>query len=133
MTNKELKNLRVFGYGLSVILTFLSWRNLAHEGSITLSIGLVIGALFFVIITAIMSPVLKIIYDKWMIVAHMIGNIISSAILIIFFYVVFGTIGIILRIIRKDFLDRQLDPHAESYWHIREDTPFYKNDCLKQF
>lgn len=76
---------------------------------------------------------LKPVYDKWMIVAHFIGNTISMVVMGILFYCLFAPIGIFLRIIQKDLLHRKIDKEAKSYWLQREPHEFDKERCRKQF
>ena len=53
--------------------------------------------------------------------------------LALLFYLVFTPVGIILRIARKDFLDRELEPQARSYWIKRKKAEFDKENYKKQF
>ncbi len=76
---------------------------------------------------------LKVIYKNWMKVAHVIGNVVTTVILGIIFYVVFAPVGIFLRLRNKDLLDRALDPNAASYWNQRERKAFDPKCCLKQY
>ena len=65
-------------------------------------------------------------------VAHFIGATITGLILSLMFYVIFGIVGIILRILRKDLLNERLEPEAQSYWikrNAHDDDKYYE----KQF
>jgi len=65
--------------------------------------------------------------------AHLIGIIVTGLILTIFFLVVFGIAGIILRLLKKDLLNRTIDLKRDSYWIEREDKPFDKDNYIKQY
>jgi len=131
--NKEKKNLLVFGYGLVLILSFFCWRTWHEHGWTWINCALSTGAIFFLIITPVNRPLLKKIYDKWMIVAHGIGNVISSIILALLFYGFFSLVGIVARIMKKDFLDQKIDPDKDSYWIKTESVKFDKETYKKQF
>lgn len=131
--NKERKNLLVFGYGLAIILAFIGWRNSAHHGMGILPIILWSFAGLFTVVSLVNVELLKPFYKKWMIGAHFIGNIISAIILSFMFYAVFGIVGIILRVMKKDLMDRKIDKNSKSYWIFREPKPFEKEAYTRQF
>ena len=66
-------------------------------------------------------------------VAHVIGSIVTALILSALFYVVFGLVGIFLRLTRKDILNQTLEPEAKTYWIKKETVAFDKNNYLRQF
>src|SRR3989338_11167236 len=99
--DKEKKNLLVFGYGLAVIIAFFVWRHGAKLGFDLFSWIWLGVAAFLACLTAIDHQRLRPFYAKWMIGAHFIGMIITTVILSLLFYIVFGIAGIVLRIIRK--------------------------------
>jgi hypothetical protein len=68
-----------------------------------------------------------------MAVAHFIGNIITGIILSVLFYFVFGIAGLILRLLKKDLLDRRLDPGAASYWVKRPKVTFNQEQYTRQY
>ena len=131
--NKEQKNLLVFGYGLVVISLFLSWRIYVKHGWTFLIWFLVGASLISLWMTLFRQDLLKAFYKRWMKVAHIIGGIMTAVILSVIFYGVFGVVGIILRILRKDLLHLGLDRSAKSYWTARAETPFDKAHCTRQF
>jgi hypothetical protein len=129
----EKKNLLVFGYGLAAIICFFIWRHSAKHGDVgPISIGFLVLAALIAIVTAINHRILKPFYDKWMIGAHFIGSVITTIILCLLFYCVFGIVGIILRIIRLDLLDEKLELERASYWMKRK-KEFNRESCTKQF
>ena len=91
---KEIKNLKVFGYGLSVILVFISYKIFKTHGP-TLWHGL-LGASFLVlvIVTTFKLDLIKPFYKQWMRVAHVIGGVVTTLILAVLFYAMFGVVGI---------------------------------------
>ena len=131
--DKKTKNLLVFGYGLAVILSFIAFKSWRSHGVGMLHVVLLIAIPFLVFVTKFRHDLLLFIYDRWMQVANFIGGVITGLILSILFYSVFGVIGIVLRLMKKDLLDREIDPRAKSYWIKREIIKFRKDHYTRQF
>ena len=133
MEKVEKKKLFVFGYGLALICLVIGLRKgmLYHFPAWT--VFLLVLASIFAILTLIKVELLIPLYDNWMKVARVIGHIVSSLILIVLFYCVFGIIGLILKILGKDFLDQKIDLHKTSYWIPKENKKFDKGSYTKQF
>jgi len=131
--DKEKKNLTVFGYGLALILAFVSYRIWHHHGWVSAHALLIVCAVALVIVTAVNYLWLRPVYKKWMVVARFIGAVITGIILSVMFYLVFGITGIILRFLRKDLLDRQIEPPRQSYWIERTSVPFDQSHYTRQF
>lgn len=93
---------------------------------------IVFGALVFVL-RLISLAVLRYVYIGWMATAFFIGTIISTIILIVFFYIVVAPIGFLGRIFGKHFLDRSWDTSKRSWWVVREARGFEKETYEKQF
>lgn len=131
--NKEKKNLLVFGYGLALILTFIGARLGIKHGFNVIHYALLFTAFILLVVTIIDYRRLKAFYEKWMKVAHFIGNVISTILLTLMFYVFFGIIGIVLRIIRKDLLDQKIELQKDSYWIKLPPKPFERKEYQRQF
>ena len=129
----ETKQLKVFGYGLAGILVFLAWRFWAKQINLAWIPIFVMTALLLVFVTKFKLAALIPFYHRWMRLAHFIGDIITTVILSLLYYFVFGIVGIVLRLLRKDLLDRAIDHKTPSYWHKRPPEEFQKNRYLKQF
>ena len=71
-------------------------------------------------------------YQRWMIVVKGIGTVVSAVILGLVFYLVFTPVGLFLRLLRKDLLNRKIEPEKESYWVPREYV-FDKKNYKRQF
>ncbi|MCK5179498.1 MAG: hypothetical protein KAR32_08195 [Candidatus Omnitrophica bacterium] len=130
---QEKKQLTVFGYGLAVILSLTSvylWR---HHGW-HIAHGMLLPCIVAMIVfTAVNYRSLRSLYKRWMSVAHFIGSVITAVILSLLFYLVFGIVGIILRLLRKDLLDRKIDRTVHSYWVNKDQVAFDPNDYTRQF
>ena len=124
-------DLRKFGVGLGVILLgiagFLFWKE-RDLFQIFLAISI---ALF---LTAMTIPVvLKPVYWPWMIVATLLGWVMTRLILSLLFYLVFTPLGLILRCFGKQFLELRWDKSAESYWNFRSTQELQSENYEKQF
>jgi len=98
-----------------------------YQGHSFLSIFfLLIAFAFFLLTYNNRLDLVRPIYDKWMKGAHFIGGIIFGTLLSVIFYVVFGSVGIFLRVIRKDLLNEKIEPHKKSYW-IKKDLSESQN------
>jgi len=89
----------------------------------------------FLILLATLKDVvlLKPIYEKWMKIAHLIGTVISGAILCVVFYCVFTPVGILLRILQRDLLHRKIEKDKSSYWIDKEAEVFDRKRYQQQF
>ncbi len=129
---KERKNLLVFGYGLVLIALFFAWRlYVKHGWGYGSTIAVCIAAIFLPL-TLFSLPTLKKVYDRWMKVAGFISMIVTTVILTLLFFVVFGISGIILRILRKDLLEIKHIPGVKTYWKVRQKA-YNREDYLRQF
>jgi hypothetical protein len=70
--------------------------------------------------SAIWPRALKYPYIAWMTMAFALGFVMSHVILTVFFFLLVTPIGLVARLFRKDFLNRQRDLQATSYWIPRE-------------
>jgi len=76
-------------------------------------------------ITGIISPrVLIPVYRAWMACAIVLSWINTRVILLIVFYLIFTPVGLVMRLVKKDLLDRKIDKKKESYWIKKEHRAF---------
>ena len=76
---------------------------------------------------------IKPIYTRWMKLAHLLGTAMSAFVLGLLFILIFTPAGLILRLCRKDLLDRGWEAGKESYWHLRPSKEFNKESYRQQF
>ena len=126
-TRKDLKN---FGFTIGFILLIISGLLFYKENFLFvyfLSIGsMLIG------LGGIAPTVLMPIYKIWMIFAVIIGWIMTRVILSVLFYSVITVIGIITRLLGKDFLNLK-SINQKSYWNSRNRDYELNQDYEKQF
>lgn len=103
----------IIGVFLMVIAGFLFWK-----GKETFEILLISGLLLCVLGLAI-PAVLKPFYWVWMILAAILGWIMTRVILSLLFYVVITPIGVFSRLFGNQFLELKWDKSKDSYWNTR--------------
>ena len=127
----EKSDLRNFGITVGIILLIISGFLFWKEKEL-FQIFLAIGITFF--LTAVAIPaVLKPVYWIWMIFAIILGWFMTRVILSLLFYVVFTSIGLILRLFGKQFLELRWDKSKESYWNFRTNEHLQHEKYEKQF
>jgi hypothetical protein len=126
------RELRTFGIGLTIF--FLLVGSLLYlRGNSTFSWwffpmgGLTI--LIALLLPALLAPIHRIMARF----ARTIGWINTMALLSIMFYGVFTPVGVVLRLLGKDSLDRKWDNEALSYWHRRDKAGFIEERYERQF
>lgn len=114
-------SLRKFGLlvgGIFVVLAiFLFWRG--HSPVFTYVFG-VIGAILL-LAGAFCPRGLRPVYKVWMGMALAMGWLVSRVLLVLLFYIIMTTIGLIGRLFRKEFLDVRFKDGRDSYW-LKRDT-----------
>jgi len=120
MEPNEKRQVRSFAAALAVVLAVIAslpmlkgkqpilWLYLVS--AVSLGLGLAW--------TAALKPLFRI----WMAFARLLGTINTYLLLTLTFVLVFVPIGLFLRLIRKDFLDRKIEPNRSSYWQPCEEA-----------
>lgn len=65
-------------------------------------------------------------------IAFPIGFVLSHVIMVVLFFGIIGPIGVIMRLVGHDPMNRRLDPEAESYWTPADPMP-PRERYFKQF
>ena len=63
----------------------------------------------------------------------LMGKVMTPVFLSLLFFLAITPIGLIMRLMGKDILDRKLDPKAPTYWKIRPRVAYTPEDYEKQF
>jgi hypothetical protein len=112
-----------FGYIWSAIFLLLSYK---------FSKFFLLPSLVFFIIT-LLRPQFFInskILPYWIIFGNFIGKINGKIIMFLLFFTIFTPIGLLLRLIGKDLLQKKLDKKANSYFTKRHTQP---SSMINQF
>ena len=127
----EKSDFRKFGITIGLLLIiiagFLFWR-----GKDAFEIILVSGSILFVL-GLVIPIVLKPVYWIWMILAVILGWIMTRVILSLLFYVVITPIGMFSRLFGSKFLDLKWDKSKDSYWNARTTTQRNNEEYERQF
>jgi hypothetical protein len=77
---------------------------------------------------------LRWVYVAWMSLALVLGLVVSTVLLTVFYYVVVTPIGLLARAVGQDFLNRRFEPEAKTYWLKRTATgPKQRHEYEQQF
>lgn len=111
-----------------ILISLLSWY-LGKASFVYFSIA---GGLF-VILAFIAIPVLRPFHKLWMMLALLMGFVMSRVILTILYYLVLTPIGLIAKLVGKKFIPLGFDKNANTYWEKRENTAKQQIDYERQF
>lgn len=128
----EKSEIRKFGFGLTVLLCiFGGWQ--LYKGNHILYPCFFGPAALVLILSLFATIILKPVYKLLTTIAHAIGWVNTRIILGIIFYTIFTSIGVFLRIVRKDLLNLRIDKDADTYWIKKNKVAFDKELYEKQF
>ena len=86
-----------------------------------------------VLLVGIIKPVAEAIFAAWMKLAGYIQIVVSSILLTLTYLIAVLPVGLLAKLVGKKFLDKQLEPEAESYWIDRNDGPFDRKRYHRHF
>jgi hypothetical protein len=116
------------GAVLALLGGWLLWR---HKPLAPYPVG---AGMILTFLGAVAPRSLKHIYIPWMTLAFVLGAIVSTVVLTLFFYLAVTPLGLLARCLGRDFLDRKWDAQASTYWRRRErSTPRPPADYERQF
>lgn len=130
---KDKKNLLVFGYGLGLIAAIFAAGGWFKHGFGLPVVVLSLCSIIFVSVTALDWTALKPGYKAWMKVAHLIGGVVTTVILSIMFFLIFTPVGLLLRVLGRDHLQRDFSKRGVTYWEKRNKADFQKERYHQQF
>lgn len=118
------KSLRSFGYGVGTVLIGIAlvvlWRRGWTLGAIVYGLG-GIGAVL--VLMGLLAPaMLRPVYRVWMALALVLGYVMTRVVLTLVFFLLVTPIGLVLRALGKDPLQRDVDTSASSYWIAKEEA-----------
>jgi hypothetical protein len=127
-------DLRKFGLmvgGVFLGLALLFWIPKWHKAWYW---WLIVPGAPLVLLGAVLPRSLKWIYVGWMTLAMILGAIVSTILLTLLFFLIVVPMGLVSRVVGKDFLSQKLSPQASSYWIVRDiSKPKEKHEHEQQF
>jgi ABC-type uncharacterized transport system permease subunit len=130
--NPSRRELLVFGGLLALFVAFVGlmfrFKFGAPAGARVVWIaGAALVALYFAV-----PPLRRPLYVGWLYAAYPIGFVVSHVILAAIYYLVFTPVGLLLRALGKDPMQRAFDRQAKSYW-VEHDPHTDTRRYLRQF
>ena len=113
----ENKDLRSFGITFGIIFLIIAGFLLYIENE-SFQLFIVIS-IIFIIFGFLLPIILKPIYISWMSFAIILGWFMTRFILSLLFYLIVTPIGLITRVLGKDFLELKKEASNGSYWNQR--------------
>jgi hypothetical protein len=82
--------------------------------------------------TGARKTIWRIAFEYWMKVARMLGKVNAFVLLTLVYVVIIGPAAIVLKILRKDLLDRKAE-RASTYWNSKEQEEMKLERSKQQF
>lgn len=139
MIKEELKNLdksditlKKFAFTIGGLLIIAAALLLYYEQLFAVIICATTGFML-VLFHFLSKKILRKIYSVWMLIATILGWLMTKIILTILFFIVVTSIGIITKLSRKNFLDLNRGNGDPTYWNKRSDSVKVKNYYERQY
>ena len=118
MDDIKISSNRSFGFVFFLVFLVISLYPLVNNEN--LRIFFLIISLIFLILGLINSKILSPLNLLWFRFGLLLGKIIAPIVMALVFFLVITPIGIFLRLIGKDVLNRKYDKSKKSYWTLRK-------------
>ena len=125
------KDLRQFGWvfgGALAVISGLAWYK--DSPAFLYLLG---GGALIALTGTILPRALRYLYFVWMTIGLILGTIMTALILTIVFVVAIIPIGLVMKLIGRDPMNRKLDREAPTYWIPKEPHGPDKSHYLKYF
>jgi hypothetical protein len=118
--NPSPRDLRWFGLIVAlfcaVVGAVLWWRfDLPAAGRVAALVGLVLMAAYYAL-----PPIRRAMYVGWMYLFFPLGFVLAHVVLAIIYFLVLTPVGLVMRLFRRDPMQRSLDRDADTYWEARD-------------
>ncbi|MBN2209001.1 MAG: hypothetical protein JW759_06870 [Candidatus Coatesbacteria bacterium] len=136
LSKDEIKQLRVVAGALFALVTIATaikylLRGYPEGRPLGLILAAIAAALFLMALVA--PKPLGPAFRCWMVIAHAIGWFNARLLLSVLFYVVFTPIGLMMRLIRRDALQRDFNSSKTSFWIAKEEPKDGPERYKRQF
>ena len=119
------------GLTVGVVLILISLF-LWYLGKVSFMYFSIIGGLL-IILAFIAIPVLRPFHRLWMMLALLMGFVMSRVILTLLYYLVLTPIGLLAKVVGKKFMPLGFDMNAATYWEKRSEVAKQQIDYERQF
>ncbi len=132
--NKNPSRQELFIFGALFALFFgliagLIWWKF-HAATVAYVVWSIAAAITFVFYA--LPPIRKPLYLGWIYLAYPIGWVISHTAMALIYYLVFTPIGLTMRLLGRDPMERRFDRSAASYW-VEHDPAGEPGRYFRQF
>ena len=131
LIDKSDEAVKKTGLTLGVVLILIALL-LWYLGKSSFTYFSITGGLF-VILAIVAIPVLRPFHKLWMMLALLMGFVMSRVILTLLYYLVLTPIGLLAKIVGKKFMPIGFDKNATTYWGKRDLVVKQKIDYERQF
>ncbi len=131
LIDKSDEAVKKTGLTLGVVLILIALL-LWYLGKSSFTYFSITGGLF-VILAIVAIPVLRPFHKLWMMLALLMGFVMSRVILTLLYYLVLTPIGLLAKIVGKKFMPIGFDKNATTYWGKRDSVVKQKIDYERQF
>ena len=132
VTVPQRRDLRNFGLVMAAVLALVSgylwYKDAMDPAQVVFSV-----AAGFLIVGLVLPVVLMPIYFPWMWLARILAFVNTHLLLGFVFYTLFTFIGLGMRLLGRDPLDRKIISDSDSYWQRRESPLLSREHYLRQF
>ncbi|PIQ90412.1 MAG: hypothetical protein COV71_04105 [Candidatus Omnitrophica bacterium CG11_big_fil_rev_8_21_14_0_20_41_12] len=128
--NADVGKFKSFGITMGVAFLVISSILFFKHKSVVAYV--IVSAVFF-LIAIVIPKLLKPLYIFWMRLALVLSWVNTRLILFLLFYLIFTPIGLIIKILRIDLLDRKIDKTKGTYWKDKEKKEFGLASYERQF
>ena len=127
----DVKEIRKFAITMFIAMGIFGVLLLWRKGQV----GFICwGVAFVILISGLAWPsLLSPVYRAWMKLAVILGVVSSHIVLAVMYYFVFTPVGLVLRSLGKDPLQKNIDKNIKSYWIKRDHKVIAKEQYEKMF
>jgi len=126
------KEVRKFAITLAAVLIALGGLNL-WRGRVSVFVCLASIAILLLVLAVCMPAALRPLFFIVTKVSRAIGWFNTRLILSVIYYILFTPIGLFMRLLGKDLLQRKIDRRLKTYWVAKEGVPDDVSRYEKQF
>jgi polyferredoxin len=124
--------LRTFGIGLTIFFLLVG-SLLYYRGNFPNYRWFFAVSGLILLIATLRPGLLAFIHRVMARFARAIGWVNTMALLSIIFYGIFTPVGLLVKLLGRDSLDRKWDSEVSSYWHRRNKAEFIREQYERQF